>query len=55
MKVQVSNGEETILSRTLPYVRPGEMVTIPIKEKYKEQIKEANHLFVQVINDGEEI
>ncbi len=55
VKVQVSNGEETILSRTLPYVRPGEMVTIPIKEKYKEQIKEANHLFVQVINDGEEI
>jgi hypothetical protein len=49
VKVQVLNGTEVVVSRTLPYARPGEMVTIGLKEKHREQVQTAQQLSVQVI------
>jgi len=49
VKVQVVDGDEVIASRTLPYARPGEMVTIELKEKHRELVKKAHQLTVQVI------
>mgnify|MGYP000870044497 CR=1 FL=1 len=49
VKVQVLDGEEVIASRTLPYARPGEMVTIELKAKHREQVEKAQHLTVQII------
>jgi len=51
VKVQVTNGkEEVIASRALPYARPGEMVTIPLKEKHIELLKKSERLIVQVVD-----
>jgi len=49
VRVQVTDGSEVIASRTLPYARPGEMVTISLKEKHIDQIRNAEQLVVQVI------
>lgn len=49
VRVQVTDGSEVIASRSLPYARPGEMVTISLKEKHIDQIRNAEQLVVQVI------
>jgi NADPH-dependent 2,4-dienoyl-CoA reductase/sulfur reductase-like enzyme len=49
VKVQVTDGKEVIASKSLPYARPGEMVTIILKDKHIDPLKNADHLVVQVI------
>jgi NADPH-dependent 2,4-dienoyl-CoA reductase/sulfur reductase-like enzyme len=49
VKVQVTDGKEVIASKSLPYARPGEMVTIIFKDKHIDPLKNADHLVVQVI------
>ncbi|NMC29461.1 MAG: FAD-dependent oxidoreductase [Pelolinea sp.] len=49
VKVQVMNGTEVIASKALPYARPGEMVTISLKDKHIEPLKNAEQLVVQVV------
>jgi hypothetical protein len=49
VKVQVTDVKEVIASKSLPYARPGEMVTIILKDKHIDPLKNADHLVVQVI------
>jgi len=54
VKVQVTDGkEEIIASKALPYARPGEMVTISLKDKHIDLLKKAEQLAVQVVEREE--
>jgi NADPH-dependent 2,4-dienoyl-CoA reductase/sulfur reductase-like enzyme len=48
VKVQVTDGKEVIASKALPYARPGEMVTISLKDKHIDLLKKAEQLVVQI-------
>lgn len=47
--VQVTDGNKVIARRALPYARPGEMVTLTLKEKHAEAIKGTDQLVVDII------
>ncbi len=49
VSVQVLDGDEVIASRSLPYARPGEMVTIDLKQKHLEALQKADQLTIQVV------
>ncbi|HOJ01207.1 MAG TPA: NAD(P)/FAD-dependent oxidoreductase [Anaerolineaceae bacterium] len=53
VKVQVMNGNEVIASKALPYARPGEMVTISLKDKHMEPLQNAGQLVVRVVEREE--
>ena len=43
------NGEEQIMRKAAPYVRPGEMATLQLHEKYYDDIKNAETLTVSIL------
>ncbi len=53
VKVQVTDGKEVIASKALPYARPGEMVTISLKDKHIDLLKKAEQLVLQVVEREE--
>ena len=48
VRVEVVDGETIIARKALPYTRPGEMVTIALREKNLAAVKRAQELFVHI-------
>lgn len=49
VRIQITNGQEVIAKKSEPYVRPGEMITVKLRSKYYDQVKQATSLTVDVI------
>ncbi|MCD4752133.1 MAG: hypothetical protein K8R40_03575, partial [Anaerolineaceae bacterium] len=49
VRIQITNGQEVIAKKSEPYARPGEMITVKLRSKYYDQVKQATSLTVDVI------
>ncbi|OJX43912.1 MAG: pyridine nucleotide-disulfide oxidoreductase [Chloroflexi bacterium 44-23] len=47
--VEVRSGEKLLHRKGEPYARPGEMVTIPIKQKLMDEVKSAKDLTIAIV------
>ena len=50
--VEVRNGEKLVTRKPEPYVRPGEMVTVKLRQNLFDEVRSANELSVAVVKRG---
>jgi hypothetical protein len=50
--VEVRNGEKLVTRKPEPYVRPGEMVTIKLRQNLFDEVSSASELSVAVVKRG---